>query len=342
MLAALGSMKATLAAGVITAAAVATAVHEYRVAGDRATEAATLRQREQHTAAQLAAEQGNVRSAEQRAAEAEADTEKLLVAIQADSVTRATRAAASPGAASAEPLTQDSVQARYRRAQQLARTGDPAEALRELLWCYDTGMPPVTGFGGVRFSFLLSDIASLGKKYPPALAALRERCDQAERQLLASPTDFEAVQAFSALNKYLQDDARTIAIFDQLPAEDRRRTNLARSAFDTLRELQRYTDAAEGTTFALMQQRFEMSTAERPLPAGIAQPERLRAVQRNYAIGSAAKFVEVLAGSGQLQEARALAERVLAFDASAGTRELLQTHAARAGQPDLLGATRAN
>ena len=70
------------------------------------------------------------------------------------------------------PITQDMVSTRYKNAQELARQGDAAEALKEFLWCFDDGMPRVSGYGGVRTSFLLSSIAKLGEKYPAALVAL--------------------------------------------------------------------------------------------------------------------------------------------------------------------------
>ena len=76
--------------------------------------------------------------------------------------------------------------------------------------------------------------------------------------------------------------------------------------------------------------------AERPLPANIPNPEMLRKAQHDYLISSTAKNVEVLAGAGDLEHARALAARVLAFDRSPEARTLLQQHAARAGQPELL------
>ena len=72
------------------------------------------------------------------------------------------------------------------------------------------------------------------------------------------------------------------------------------------------------------------------MPANIANPEEIRKSQRNYLINSTAKNVEVLAGSGDLVHARALADRLLAFDSSPETKALLQQHATRAGQAGLL------
>lgn len=234
------------------------------------------------------------------------------------------------------PVTRDAVEARYKHAQDLASRGDAAAALKEFLWCFDEGMPRVTGYGGVRTSFLLSEIAKLGEQYPDALAALRERRDKALQRMLASATDSDAAMEFSALNRALKQDQNTLAVFDQLPADDQRRQTLASSAYDQLVTAQRYGDALLGKSYAQISAQFEIMAAERPLPANIPNPEMLRKAQHDYLISSTAKNVEVLAGAGDLEHARALAARVLAFDRSPEARTLLQQHAARAGQPELL------
>jgi RNA polymerase sigma factor (sigma-70 family) len=234
------------------------------------------------------------------------------------------------------PVTRDAVEARYKHAQDLASRGDAAAALKEFLWCFDEGMPRVTGYGGVRTSFLLSEIAKLGEQYPDALAALRERRDKALQRMLASATDSDAAMEFSALNRALKQDQNTLAVFDQLPADDQRRQTLASSAYDQLVTAQRYGDALLGKSYAQISAQFEIMAAERPLPANIPNPEMLRKAQHDYLISSTAKNVEALAGAGDLEHARALAARVLAFDRSPEARTLLQQHAARAGQPELL------
>lgn len=331
-----------LGTGAVAAVAIGVAVYEAGVARRQAGEMAALTQAHRATVATLAEVQQRLAQAEQHRRAAEEDNTRLLAAIQQQSAARTAAAAPGDGAArtEAEPLTHDAVQARYRRAQELARTGDPAEALRELLWCFDTGMPPITGFGGVRLSFLLSNIATLGQKYPPALAALRERRDRAERRLRLSETDHDATSTFSAINNYLKENARTIAVFDQLPPDDRRRASLALVAFEDLLQLRRYADAALGRSHSQMTQQFERNIEERSLPPGIANPAALRKVQRDYAVTTAAKHVEVLAGVGSLEQARSLAAKVLAFDASAATTDLLQRHAERAGQANLLTGLR--
>lgn len=342
----MGTAAVTWGAGAVTVLALGVAVFSVTEREQRADAFARLTQQHGELQAKLTAAEHALRATEQRlatsekrAVEADADAGALLAAIQ--SSRGGAGAAAAPAGSLAAPLesgpiTADTVQARYRRAQELARSGDPAEALRELLWCFDTGMVQVASFGGVRRSFLLGDLSRLGERYPAALDSLRERRDAAEKRLLASETDFDAAANFSSLNQYLKDQERTLAVFDQLPADDRRRRTLAMTAFDVLLERKRYSDAALGRTFSQMVQQFDRSAEERPIPASIKDPTALRKAQQSYLVTSTANHVEVLAGVGKLDEARQLAAKLIARDGSPETRAKLQTHVERAGQPELL------
>ena len=234
------------------------------------------------------------------------------------------------------PITQDMVSTRYKNAQELARQGDAAEALKEFLWCFDDGMPRVSGYGGVRTSFLLSSIAKLGEKYPAALVALRQRRDAALQRMQNSENDADAATDFAAINRTLKEDQNTLVAFDQLPAEDSRRKTLASAACDQLIEAQRYGDALLGRPYAHISAVFEMGITERPLPVNITNPEKIRKSQRDYLINSTVKNIEMLAGAGDLEHARTLAGRLLAYDSAPETKTLLQQHTTRAGQPDLL------
>ena len=240
--------------------------------------------------------------------------------------------------ADTQPITHDTVESRYKHAQDLARSGDSAAALKEFLWCFDEGMPRVSGYSGVRTSFLLASIAALGEKYPEALVELRERRDKSSQRMLASAGDLNAAMDFAALNRTLKEDQNTLTTFDQLSPDDQRRQLLASAAYDQLILAQRYGDALSGKSYAQISAQFELMAAERPLPANIANTEMVRKSKRDYFITSTANDFEVLAGAGDLEHARTLASRLAAFDPSPETKALLQLHAVRAGQPDLLAS----
>lgn len=80
---------------------------------------------------------------------------------------------------------------------------------------------------------------------------------------------------------------------------------------------------------------LESSKSRMKKTAAIAGEDAAASSMR-YAITRTAKTVECLAGAGRLDEARELAARILTFDGSESSKEILRTHATRAGHPELL------
>ena len=285
----------------------------------------------EQASAKIADLEVRLRAESDRAKATESDNAKLTAAIEKAEAAKVSARKAAPAT-----LTQQAVRARYERARELVKNGDPAEALRELLWCFDEGMVGNASYAGVRSSYVLSAIMELGRQYPAALAALHERRDRAQQRIQSGGGDNGEIPDLVALNRVLGEDQLTLAVFDQLPPGDRKRQMMAIYAGETLLENRRYGDVLLGRSYASMSSQFEMTTQERPLPANVSDPERLRSAQRGYAITANANNIEVLAGVGDLAHARALADRLLAYDNTESTRALIQQRAERAGHPELL------
>jgi hypothetical protein len=267
-------------------------------------------------------------AATRRATAAETGRDKLLAALDGAQREAATQA---PTLVSTE-----AVQARFARAQQLARDGDKEGALAEYLWLYDEGMVRAASLRPVRNSFLTGALGRLAVEYPPAMEALRQRRDKAEELMLSSDREPGAAMDFAALNRAMGDQVHGLEVFDQLPSGDMRRKVMVSTVYDQLLAARRYTDIAEGRPYAQMASMFDAMAADRPVPANIPNPEQVRQTMRANVVTQGAKNIEVLAGSGQMENARALAEKVLAYDSSAETRAAIQEHATRAGHPELL------
>jgi RNA polymerase sigma factor (sigma-70 family) len=283
---------------------------------------AASQQQQAELLAKLHGTETDLASANTRLKASEEDGAKLLGALDS--------AAAGKAAAAAEPrvpITHDYVESRYKHAQALAKNGQNEEALKEFLWCYDEGMAPLPEYTGVRQSYLLEMIAKLGEKYPPALAALRERRDQTEQRLQASANDFAATMSFASLNRVLKEGNRTLQFYDQLPAKDPRKQVFGMMVYEDLTTAQRYRDATQAMPYQQMNSMVDAFTTS---PAA-----SLRPAQRAEVAEDTAKFVEVLAGTGDLVHARTLADRLLAYDGSVETKTILQQHATRAGHPEL-------
>jgi RNA polymerase sigma factor (sigma-70 family) len=269
-------------------------------------------------------------SEEQRVQRAEAENGRLLQAAE-----QMRNATAAPAVADDELLTSELVTRRLRLAQQLMETGDPAAALRELIWCYDVGMPRFSGMSGLRGTLPLL-FARLGERYPPAIEELGRRRDKARELYLAEPEDAGALRTYAGFNHALKNDAENVALLDRLPPGDPRRRPLLNVTRDHLIELRRYREASEGRSYGSISSHFEIFIQERPLPADTPNPGQARIAARTAVVNTVVKDIEMLAGSGDVIHARELARRLLAYDNSEATRALIQQHAARAGQPDVL------
>jgi RNA polymerase sigma factor (sigma-70 family) len=243
------------------------------------------------------------------------------------------RAAADSIAPPAAPVTRDQVEARRRRAGELAQAGQAAEALQEYLWCYDTGMRQVAGYFIIRYSELLDEIAMLGRTYPPAFEALRQRRDAAEERLRLSTTDMEAGKDFGQINRILGENDRNIAFFEALDPDDVRRQHLVETSFARLMAERRYDELAKAMPYEATPKVWEeMVQLERcPAPSEAAGAQRRRQI-----IKWAARQVELQAGAGNVINANDMLERVLVFNDSKETVALLNQHLIRAGRPDLV------
>jgi TonB family protein len=212
--------------------------------------------------------------------------------------------------------------ARFEVGQELARKGEDAEALTEYLWCFDVGMKQSAAYSGVRVSFLLSAIATLGAQYPPALDALRARRDGDRSRLSDDPS---AAAEFGGIDHYLDEDKVTLEAFDKLPAGSAARQALGHWVFDLLLSARRYDDAVASSPPGKFRAQFDMIRGEMPNES-----------MREYLIDAAANELEALAGAGNLDDARDLLKALLDYDHSDGTLSAVRAHLGRAGQASLM------
>lgn len=262
---------------------------------------------------------------------ADEDNARLLEAVSSIAANGAETVAPA-----ADAVTPDALRNRFRHAGELTRARRYAEALQEYLWCYD-GMGRVGSLRGLRRGLVTRAIADLGRQFPAALQALRERRDAAQAAMRASVEDHDAANDFAELNDALNEGIRSIAAFDSLPESDPRRAVLAARIADDLAEAGRYRDALRARPYWQMNSEFETLVAS----AGASSSVALRQELHDGIVHATATDVELLAGDGDVTHARALARRLLAFDDSDETRALLAQRLARAGQSDLLeGLTR--
>jgi hypothetical protein len=307
----------TVVAGALVLVAVGFGIFKFLAAGKARDALAASKGRQEVISARIAALENRIQTETKRAQAVENDNAMLRAALQ-----EAETAKASAVAAAAPPITRDEVDARYRQARELARKGEAEAALKEFLWCFDVGMRRISSFGGVRGSYLLTEIANLG---PAGIAALEERRSKARQILLTGTRDSSAAGDFASISRKLNDEQAILALHDQIPPGEARQS-FALRAFDQLVEARRYSDAMGGRSYASMTSSLELMIQDR---GGLG---------RDHAIAAAAKNIEVLAGAGDLTRAKSLMVRLLAHDSSEATKALVERHLKRAGHPELLAS----
>lgn len=108
--------------------------------------------------------------------------------------------------------------ARHELGRTFARTGQPAKALAEYLWCLDDDLRrgrTINDRGAI-----YSDLEKLSRTYPPAKAELDERRDRAEAAVLAGhagPEGINDVWEVVVLNNFLREAPRSRVLYDRLP-----------------------------------------------------------------------------------------------------------------------------
>jgi thiol-disulfide isomerase/thioredoxin len=233
--------------------------------------------------------------------------------------------------------------ARMQYADKLAAKGRSAEALQEYLWCFDEGLKHSVAFIGVRLSFLLADIQRLGRSYPPALDALRERQNKARDRVLAGKGGPQAVMDYRSLSEGLGDQEQVLADYGRLKAEHPEWTTvsyLRMQLFNELRRQRRYDELydeaelkgkVEGA-FQILQPNWLLRLLT--WKQSKEQREQNRQVVKQHALMQIAACYEVMLGAGHKEEAAALAARTIKADASAETYNVLAWAGYMTGRPE--------
>lgn len=100
-----------------------------------------------------------------------------------------------------------------------ATAGKHEVALAKQIWYHENALKLDPGQTGVRLSFALSQWLELGESYPPALEKLIEIRDETEKKIRDENRlriRFEDFHDFTALNKILRQEERTVEVFKWL------------------------------------------------------------------------------------------------------------------------------
>jgi len=87
------------------------------------------------------------------------------------------------------------------------------EALERTIWFHNNALKYDSAISGVRLSFALSEWHEFGKKYPPALAALKDIRDNKTKSIIAGNVSFELFHDIESINDELSEKEKTLALF---------------------------------------------------------------------------------------------------------------------------------
>lgn len=95
------------------------------------------------------------------------------------------------------------------------------EALERTIWFHNNALSHEESMYGVRLSFALSEWHEFGKKYPPALKALKDIRDAKTNTLIKGKGNPELFHDVASINEELLETNKTITLFRILDKEQR-------------------------------------------------------------------------------------------------------------------------
>ncbi|HEY8993724.1 MAG TPA: hypothetical protein VIM71_03485 [Lacunisphaera sp.] len=212
------------------------------------------------------------------------------------------------------------------RASKLMGVGRYQEALNELLDGYRAIRSDRSRGSIAKMQVLMHAIGRLAHKYENATYALRDLQRDALDDFYRHPEGRDGPLEIATLNRVLGDDAKTITLYDSLPAGDTRKRGLALVAYSAFAENQRYSEAAAAKPYGSMIQALDAGIKAFAADMSPADRSALHA----KIVSDTAMNIEVLAGAGHVDDALELARRLFIFDDAKSTEETVAKHLERA------------
>ncbi|MDX6695229.1 MAG: hypothetical protein QOF02_2832 [Blastocatellia bacterium] len=218
-----------------------------------------------------------------------------------------------------QKVTEEELDRRFAIARSLAQEEKFEQALKEYLFVFDNSRN-VGGYGGVRLSYVPSEIAAIGRVYRPALLALQTRRDEREKSVLAGKADFDVIHELAALNEYLGEPERTITLFDKLKTMGAAYTSVREDMliliWEQLAEAKRYDELKD--KIDELAKRVASQIAESVINNDFPDNSVLSSSQyqdylRRSIIEDGGRVYETLLGVGKAAKADKLAKWMLTF-----------------------------
>lgn len=230
---------------------------------------------------------------------------------------------------------QSDPEARLKEARALVEQGKQAEALEHFIWCYDHGVEVIPKFARTRDTRVTLFMFSLGKKYPPARAALVERRDALAQKVKDAPkAASEAVLTQLAyLDRVVGDDAAIMETLALFPKGKTSYKTYGAVLQEKLIEKQHYKEALAADINSDAELEKLVGQIEGARRKGAITPEAEAKLEKGLLKGL--PCIEMYAGAGDLARARWAAELVLSISDTPEMRKQLTERLRRAGAAEL-------
>ena len=218
-----------------------------------------------------------------------------------------------------QKVTQQELDTHFALARSLAEERKFEQALKEYLFVFDNSRD-VSGYGGVRLSYVPSEIAEIGRVYRPALVALQTRRDEREKLVIARKADFDVIHELTSLNQYLDEPERNVALFDRLktmgPAYTEIRDDIVMLIWEQLADAKRYSDLKDkiDTLAKRVASHIAESAINDDFPdKGVTSSPAYQLYLRRSVIEDGGRVYETLLALGMTEEANKLTKWMLTF-----------------------------
>ena len=238
-------------------------------------------------------------------------------------------------------VTHQELDRRFELARSLAQEKKFEEALKEYLFVFDNSRE-VSGYAGVRLSYVPSEIADIGRVYRPALVALQTRRDEREKLVLGGKADFDVIHELTSLNQYLDQPERNVALFDKLktmgPTYADVRDNLVMLIWEQLVEAKRYSDLKDKIDHLAKQVANQIAESainnDFPDKSALSSPQ-FQEFLRGSVINDGGAVYETLLALGMTEKANKLAKWMLTFSSDGEMYARLITSALNVNRRDV-------
>jgi hypothetical protein len=238
-------------------------------------------------------------------------------------------------------ITDEELDTHLALARSLAGGKKFEEALKEYLLVFDNSRD-VPAWGGVRLSYVPSEIAAMGVSYRPAILALQSRRDEREKLVLAAKADFDVIHELTSLNEHLNEPERSIALFDKLkpmgPAYAEVRKVFLLLIWEQLVVVKRYNDLKDDIDDLAKQiaQQISEAAINNDFPTGsVTDSPMYQSYLRTSIIGDGGRVFETLLALGKAEKANKLAKWMLTFSSDGEMYAQLINNAINANRTDI-------